>query len=204
MTRYNAKPGVDWLEIERRVRAGDSFRSIEQDHDVSHQAISQRATKEGWTEEARLQLAAKEFKVVEANGKATVGAKLAVIQALENGVLLKTAAGAAGISERTLREWRETDAAFAAECEKAVDRFIQANLELIQAAAKRGDWKAAQWMLGKHPKSKADYAEEKAGGNGNTVNIVLSIPKPGQAIELIEVIDTQAEPPPALPKPEQP
>jgi hypothetical protein len=183
MTRYNAKPGVDWLEIERRVRAGDSFRSIEQDHDVSHQAISQRATKEGWTEEARLALAAKEFKVVEANGKATVGAKLAVIQALENGVLLKTAAGAAGISERTLREWRETDAAFAAECEKAVDRFIQANLELIQAA---------------------DYAEEKAGGNGNTVNIVLSIPKPGSPIEL-EVIDTQAEPgPAALPKPEQP
>jgi hypothetical protein len=195
MPKYSAKPNVDWAYIEQRVRAGDSFRAIEEslpeDARVSHQAISKRADKEGWTEAARLSQVASTFKVAESNGKASISRKLAIIEALEKGVLLKTAAGAVGIGETTLQQWKREDEAFRVECEAAIDRFIQKNLNRIDAAAERGDWKAAQWMLGKHPRSKADYAEEKQQG-GASLNIVLSIPKPGQAQEL-KAIDVPVE-----------
>jgi hypothetical protein len=195
MPKYSAKPNVDWAYIEQRVRAGDSFRAIEEslpeDARVSHQAISKRAEKEGWTEAARLAQVASTFKVAESNGKASISRKLAIIEALEKGVLLKTAAAAVGIAEGTLHQWKREDEAFEAECEAATNRFIQKNLQRIDAAAERGDWKAAQWMLGKHPRSKADYADEKQQG-GASLNIVLSIPKPGQAQEL-KAIDVPVE-----------
>jgi hypothetical protein len=189
MPKYSAKPNVDWAYIEQRVRAGDSFRAIEEslpeDVRVSHQAISKRAEKEGWTQDAKLKLAAKQFKVAEGLGKNTVERKLAIIKDLENGLLLKTAAMANGVSEATLRNWRTEDSVFSDECDAAQERFIRENLGIIQAAGRRGDWKAAQWMLGKHPRSKADYAEEKQQG-GASLNIVLSIPKPGGELRAIE------------------
>jgi hypothetical protein len=189
MPRYSAKPNVDWAYIEQRVKAGESFRSIEEslpkDAKVSHQGISKRAEREGWTREAQLKLAAKQFKVAEGLGKNTVERKLAIIKDLENGLLLKTAAMANGVSESTLHQWRREDEVFAAECDEAQERFIRENLGIIQQAGRRGDWKAAQWMLGKHPRSKADYAEEKQQG-GASLNIVLSIPKPGGEIRAIE------------------
>jgi hypothetical protein len=189
MPRYTAKPNVDWAYIEERVKAGESFRSIEEslpkDAKVSHQGISKRAEREGWTQYAKTKLAAKQFIVAEGLGKKTVERKLAIIADLENGLLLKTAAVANGITEQCLREWRSEDAVFAQECEQAQERFIRENLGIIQQAGRRGDWKAAQWMLGKHPRSKADYAEEKQQG-GTSLNIVLSIPKPGGELRAIE------------------
>ena len=186
MPRYTAKPGVDWRKIEERVKAGQSFRNIEEAiGTVTHQAISKRARKEGWTEEARLEQVASNFKPTGRNGSSGIGNKLSIIQALEKGVPLKVAAGAAGVSENTLKNWRQEDGLFAAEVEAAQLRFVQANLERIDAAAARGDWKAAVWQLGKHPKSKQDYAEEKAVG-GPTVNVILSMPKPGGELQVIE------------------
>jgi hypothetical protein len=186
MPRYTSKPGVDWRKIEERVKAGQSFRNIEEAiGTVTHQAISKRARKEGWTEEARLEAVASNFKPTGQNGNSGIGNKLAIIAALEKGVPLKVAAGAVGVAETTLHLWKREDATFAVECENAQLRFVQANLERIDAAAARGDWKAAVWQLSKHPKSKADYAEEKAVG-GPAVQIVLSMPKPGSELEVIE------------------
>jgi hypothetical protein len=189
MSRYTSKPGVDWRKIEERVQAGESLREIERSlppsQRPSHQGISKRARKEGWTEEARKALVATEFKVAATNGKASISNKLAIIAALEKGVPLKVAAGAVGISEQTLLNWRNDDLAFRAECEQAQLKFVQNNLSRIDAAAERGDWKAAVWQLSKHPKSKADYAEEKAVG-GPAVQIILSMPKPGSELEVIE------------------
>jgi hypothetical protein len=186
LPRYTSKPGVDWRKIEERVKAGQSFRNIEEAiGTVTHQAISKRARKEGWTEEARLEAVAQNFKPTGQNGNSGIGNKLAIIAALEKGVPLKVAAGAVGISEQTLLNWRNDDLAFRAECEQAQLKFVQNNLSRIDAAAERGDWKAAVWQLSKHPKSKADYAEEKAVG-GPAVQIILSMPKPGSELEVIE------------------
>lgn len=52
------KPGVDWAEIERRVRAGESSTSIAKDLgengvvEIKRQSIDKRAKKEGWNDEA--------------------------------------------------------------------------------------------------------------------------------------------------------
>jgi mannitol/fructose-specific phosphotransferase system IIA component (Ntr-type) len=207
LPRYTSKPGVDWRKIEERVRAGQSFRNIEEAiGTVTHQAISKRARKEGWTEEARLEAVAREFKATGKNGSSGIGNKIAIIHALEKGVPLKVAAGAVGVTEQTLLNWRNDDLVFRAECEQAQLKFVQSNLERIDAAAARGDWKAAVWQLSKHPKSKADYAEEKAVG-GPSVQIVLSMPKPGQELEIIEAkaVDVtleEKEPGNLLPSPE--
>ncbi len=49
----NTKPGVDWIEIERRVRAGESARAISRDltstgHKISHTAINKHCKRGGW------------------------------------------------------------------------------------------------------------------------------------------------------------
>jgi hypothetical protein len=41
-------PPIDWEEIERRYRAGDSLRAIAANHGISHQAISKRAWSRRW------------------------------------------------------------------------------------------------------------------------------------------------------------
>lgn len=188
MTKYTAKPGIDWVAIEARVRAGEAALQIAKDHEVSCQAISKRARKEGWRKTALQVRAETEFKPAAVNGKGRPETKLAIIHALEKGVQQKTAAGVAGIAEDTLLEWKTRDPAFREECQAAVQRFIQTNLGRVDKAADRGDWKAATWMLGKHPASKPDYAEDAIGKGGAVLNIILNIPKPGQAtIEAAEV-----------------
>lgn len=187
MTKYSSKPGVDWPEIERRVRAGESFRSIEESlGTVSHQGIAKRARKEGWTEDARKALAATSFKVAKTNGKASIERKLEIIASLEKGTPYKVAAGAVGVCENTLLNWRNEDEAFAAECEAAEWRFVRKNVGRIDSAAERGDWKAAQFLLGKHPRSKETYADEKTAG-GMNLQVILNIPKPGSIQEVIDI-----------------
>lgn len=52
----SSKPGVDWVAIERRVKAGEPYRKIAADPtvDVSHVRISQRAREYGWHHERKV------------------------------------------------------------------------------------------------------------------------------------------------------
>lgn len=85
-----------------------------------------------------------------------------IVQALRAGAFKKHAAGAAGINERTLREWltrgaggEEPYAAFAEQCDTATSEDALRNQTIISQAAAgpiKGDWKAAAWNLErKHP-----------------------------------------------------
>ena len=50
MRNNQAKPGIDWYEIESRVKGGESLLSISKDYDISREAIRKRSLKEGWLE----------------------------------------------------------------------------------------------------------------------------------------------------------
>ena len=48
MIKGQFKPGVDWIEIEERIKNGESIYPISKDYDISRQAIEKRAKKNGW------------------------------------------------------------------------------------------------------------------------------------------------------------
>jgi NAD-specific glutamate dehydrogenase len=48
MRNGQLKPGINWLEIENRIRSGEKPYVVSKDFDISRQAIEKRARKLGW------------------------------------------------------------------------------------------------------------------------------------------------------------
>ena len=48
MRNNQAKPGINWAEIQARFNDGESAYSLASYYDVSRQSITKRASKEGW------------------------------------------------------------------------------------------------------------------------------------------------------------
>lgn len=81
----------------------------------------------------------------------------AVVRVLRNGGTRTSAAGHVGVSRETFYRWLNTRTTFRDAVEKAehdcdVDLVVR-----IKAAAVGGDWKAAQWLLEHHPRTRADW-----------------------------------------------
>jgi hypothetical protein len=182
MSRYNSKPGVDWNAIRTDFAAGLSTRecakrTLARDGvPITHRAIQKRGAKEGWDAKSAIVAATARLPsiVAQAAGAATTTTRTepaarAILESLQKGLPYRTAASLAGISERTLTNWRETDAEFAELCERSIETWHASMVGHVDAAAPR-DWKAAQWRLQSHAKTKGDYAE-KSGGTNIQVNL---------------------------------
>lgn len=174
MPNWN-KPGVDWHEIEQRVRAGEPCRAISRDltsrgRPISHVAISRRANKRGW-----LQPVNAEPTSVPVNlpGRQTLSQRQAVLEALRNGATLQLAALSVGVTESTLRNWRREDLSFEAEVAKARGIELVGQVQNIRRAAEKGDWRAAAHLLAKAPETKAEWGENEA--RAPALNITLNI-----------------------------
>lgn len=70
-----------------------------------------------------------------------------ICQAIRLGATFDLAAKAGGISHETFRVWRQANAAFSAQVEKAEATAALAWLAMIEQAAKEGIWTAAAWKL---------------------------------------------------------
>lgn len=68
-------------------------------------------------------------------------------RALENGMGYKWAAQLAGVTDRTLREWRRADPDLSSALASADARGAKAAWFCIAGAANAGDWKAAAFMV---------------------------------------------------------
>ena len=68
---FTPKPGIDWEEIKQRLANGETATAVARDHDVTRQAITKRAKKEGW---------------LQASGAATNGATKVVTADAKEGV----------------------------------------------------------------------------------------------------------------------
>lgn len=70
----------------------------------------------------------------------------AICRSLENGAPRMDAAGAAGISYETFRQWLARHLEFRAAVEKAEATMVTANVRIVKAAASKS-WQAAAWLL---------------------------------------------------------
>ena len=85
-----------------------------------------------------------------------------VVAILGNGGTYKLAAAAIGISDRTLREWREKDPAFAAKCDSA----RAADMAEVMAAIKRmskTDFQAARFRAERDPLTRDEFGNPRVG-----------------------------------------
>ena len=70
-----------------------------------------------------------------------------ILKAIAKGVPYKAACQCADLSLFTFNEWRKNDSAFAEKVRRADLEAISRNVDLIQHAAEKGDWRAAAWLL---------------------------------------------------------
>ena len=189
------KPGVDWLEIEQRVKAGQSYRAIErslkeQGIKISHEAISQRARREGWKKlpsSQNWEAGIRETKTALITAKPTTNGEKRIVTIgkrspenaekivalIQAGRTQKTAAAAVGISPGTLINWREDDPEFAERLRLArLESLGEAESSIVKAH-ERGDWRAAHVRLQADKDTSEDWGQANQGGGGLQININL-------------------------------
>ena len=193
------KPGVDWAEIERRYRAGESATALEKAFPVSRQGITKRARREGWQPSKESYLPAtrqtvtaqriaqprnRSDQLLAAFGKRTPENAAQILECIELGMTLERSSAMVGISEDTFRRWRQEDADFAAQCEAARKRFEQRNLKAIDSAAQRGDARAAQWALQHSPHTRDTWGGSDAGSGKGGITVVINVPRGNEPIDV--------------------
>lgn len=192
--RGQLKPGVDWLEIENRIRSGEKVFVISNDYDISRQAIDKRAKKLGWIRSQKaVQVAKINAKVakgeiksvtkhiatlstkrnhVQRFDKDTPDTKDAILQLLKEGNPRMIAAQCAGVSLDSLNRWVDKDHEFALLVRQAESVAVADRLQRIsEASSKRGDWKADTWILERTHKQIFGNETNKLGAMNLQINI---------------------------------
>ena len=91
-----------------------------------------------------------------------------ILDAIEVGDTRRRACALVGMSEDTLKRWEKTDADFAVRLMVAEARRDRSLVVDIRTAARKGDWRAAAWLLER-------VAKEDYGTNKTDVNIVIEV-----------------------------
>lgn len=197
------KPGVNWTEIEQKVRAGQSTTSLAKEHGLARQSIDKRAKKEGWKDGPQRWLpAARQTQTSKAlespqttaeRHMATTGIRsaenaAAILDKLSRGVPFSIAPGAIGISYETFLKWRKDDPTFDRLVWQARQDHLSNQYGNIAKASDRGDWKAAQAMLQAAPETRKDWSANNAGAGGITVNIAI---RAGEELPVVDVTPQQ-------------
>lgn len=185
------KPQIDWLEVERRYRAGESERSIAGDltsrgMPISNVAIHQHAKRGNWRGQHIAAQAANGAKRAGPIAKPKVAAlqivpqtdlrRQIVLEKLASGLTLKLAAISAGVRPETLYDWRRTDQDFAHACDAASAAWASSQVDVMNAAGDRGDWRASLSLLERHPISRDEYGLPQAAKGGNVLNVSFNVP----------------------------
>ena len=164
---------VDWPQIARRLGEGDSARSLAREFGISHTAVLKRAHREGWQRrgangkpaEPRLPATRPASAGTLALGERTPGNMAMVMADLESGLPVHLAARCIGMTATEVEAWARD----APEIQVAAAKGHAKRARLINAAAERGDWKAASWMMERHPETREDFGQKPAAGGGVTV-----------------------------------
>ena len=192
MRNNQAKPGINWAEIQARFNDGESAYSLANHYDVSRQSITKRASKEGWGGiQHKVKLARKIVKAttqattnedkerhtttiattkplhVKKFGKDTVEVREAILALLRDGNPKMIAAQASGVSYDSFNRWVQRDQHFASLVREAESVAIVSRLSNIQNAGKRGDWKADSWYL--------ERTQREIFGNNDSKNNALAV-----------------------------
>ena len=192
MRNNQAKPGINWAEIEAKFNNGQSAYSLANDYDVTRQSITKRASKEGWgIVKHKVKLARQVIKAttetttkdrkerqpttisvtkplhVQRFDKDTVETREAILALLRDGNPKVIAAQASGVSVETFNRWIQKDLLFASMVREAESVAVVSRLSNIQNAGKRGDWKADSWYL--------ERTQREIFGNNDSKNNALAV-----------------------------
>jgi hypothetical protein len=214
MRNNQAKPGINWAEIQARFNDGESAYSLANDYDVSRQSITKRASKEGWggvqhkvklarkVVQATTQATTNEDKErhtttiattkplhVKKFGKDTIEVREAILALLRDGNPKMIAAQASGVSYDSFNRWVQKDQHFASLVREAESVAIVSRLSNIQKAGKRGDWKADSWYLERTQREIFGNNDNK----NNALAVQINIHRDNQ-VETVDVSTTGAKP----------
>jgi len=214
MRNNQAKPGINWAEIQARFNDGESAYSLANDYDVSRQSITKRASKEGWggvqhkvklarkVVQATTQATTNEDKErhtttiattkplhVKKFGKDTIEVREAILALLRDGNPKMIAAQASGVSYDSFNRWVQKDQHFASLVREAESVAIVSRLQNISNAGKRGDWKADSWYLERTQREIFGNNDNK----NNALAVQINIHRDNQ-VETVDVSTTGAKP----------
>ena len=186
-----SKPGVDWAACQADFAAGQSFGWLSKRHGVSRQAVSQRATREGWsrTPDGAAYAASKtakriygpttsaDHRLVAQGGRSALAAQR-VLDALRLGAPRSTAAKLIGVTPTALRNWADDDATFERAMAAAEADFSLRIVGNLSAAADRGDVGASKFLAERHPAMAGEFGPKvPEGGGGAGISISLVLPE---------------------------
>ena len=209
MRKYQYKPGINWTEIEARVRSGESLNAMAKDYNISRQAITKRAKKEGWlASNKKVRLAKKVVATVTKEKVATDKVALqpfgnyvqkhqkdkpetidSILGLLRSGNPRKIAVQASGISMDRFMRWMKEDHSFADNIRKAESMAVADRMQNIAAAGKRGDWKADTWVLERTHRE--IFGEKESKNNSLAVQININRDTDKESIN-ISTTDTKS------------
>ena len=213
MRKNQAKPGVNWAEIQARFNDGQAAFSLAKEYDVSRQSITKRANKEGWGNvQHKVKLARKIVQAttetttkdkerqpttiattkplhVQKFGKDTVEVREAILALLRDGNPKMIAAQASGVSIDSFNRWVQKDSHFASLVREAESVAVVERLSSIKRAASRGDWKADTWILEKTQREIFGNNDNK----NNALAVQINIHRDNQ-VETVDVSTTGTKP----------
>ena len=214
MRNNQAKPGINWAEIQARFNDGESAYSLASFYDVSRQSITKRASKEGWGGvQHKVKLARKIVKAttgtttekekerhtttiattkplhVKKFGKDTIEVREAILALLRDGNPKMIAAQASGVSYDSFNRWVQRDQHFASLVREAESVAVVERLSSIKRAASRGDWKADTWILERTQREIFGSNETK----GNALAVQINIHRDSD-LETVTIKPTGTKP----------
>ena len=213
MIKGQFKPGVDWIEIEERIKNGESIYPISKDYDISRQAIEKRAKKNGWIKTQKVvRIARENAKVVNGEKKVATSSiatmqpkkkhiqrffkdtpetKDAILTLLKEGNPKMIAAQCAGVSLDSLNRWVEKDSDFAVLVRQAESVAVQDRLQNIKKAGDRGDWKADSWYLERTQRQIFGNENNKLGAMNLQINIMRDTGSEPVTLDAVTVDNTE-------------
>ena len=208
------KPGLPWPTIQARYAAGESASTLARELGCSRQAIAKRAKREGWWDFDRIASQVPETKSetvtpepaptatdpvtppivihngsrkssLDRYGNRTPENKAEILRLAAGGATFNTMAARAGMNPSALKAWRDAEPEFEMAIQDAMSRYIEARMGNINAAADRGDARAAQWAVERHHLTRDELGSGSAGNGGPTI-IVVNVPRSGEQLAEFE------------------
>jgi uncharacterized protein YerC len=150
----------------------------------TRQGIRKRAKREGWDRPVTGVVTLRHLTTDIANlGADTPENREKILHMLAQGATFSLAAGAVGISTKTLERWRKRDLEFGLKCRAVRQQALVRHVANIDRAGER-DWKASKYILGVAPETRGEYAE--AGRSGSDIVVHIGIDR--DAVSSTELI----------------
>jgi len=163
----------DWAAIKLMYQQGHTCYSISKRFGgkPTRQGIRKRAVREGWDRPVTGLVTESHRTTDIVNlGADTPENRERIIDMLAQGATYSLAAGAVGVSTKTLERWRKRDLQYGLMCRAVRQQALAKHVANIDKAGAR-DWKASKYLLAVAPETRGEFAETRHPDNEIVVQI---------------------------------